>query len=326
MFKGLEFKMASWIPFQDQAACEKARSVTRADLAGFQHPNLKITILKDEEFAFHQVMAIFGRIKQAADEGRRHVIILPNPEPLYASVAFLCNKFRVNCRHLYTFNMDECADQDGNIAPETWENSFLFNMKRNFYAKLDPDLRPPESQVVGPTNANFAHYGKMIEDLGGADVCYGGIGWSGHVAYIEPGSDAFPPLPMDEWIKIGPRVVTLTPFTILQNCLLEDTGISGDWSSMPPKGATIGPKEYMGARLRSSWNGFMCGASQVSWQRFTMRLAITAKPTPLVPSTMLQMGPSELFINESLAADIKPDVVTDLAWHTDIKLLDYVSR
>jgi glucosamine-6-phosphate deaminase len=130
---------------------------------------------------------------------------------------------------------------------------------------------------------------------------------------------------MDEWIKIGPRIVTLTPFTILQNCLLEDTGISGDWSSMPPKGATIGPKEYMDARLRSSWNGFMCGASQVSWQRFTMRLAITAKPTPLVPSTMLQMGPSELFINESLAADIKPSVVTDLAWHTDIKLLDYVS-
>ena len=138
MFKGLEFKMASWIPFQDQAACERARAFTRADFANYQHPNLKVTILKDEEFAFHMVMTIFGRIKQAADEGRRHVIILPNPEPLYSAVAFLCNKFRVNCRNLYTFNMDECADQDGNIAPETWENSFLFNMKRNFYAKLDP--------------------------------------------------------------------------------------------------------------------------------------------------------------------------------------------
>ena len=120
--------------------------------------------------------------------------------------------------------------------------------------------------------------------------------------------------------------MTLTPFTILQNCLLDDTGISGDWSSMPPKGATIGPKEYLGARLRSSWNAFMCGASQVSWQRFTMRLAVSVKPTPLVPATMLQMGPSELFISESLAADIKPSVVTDFAWHTGIKLLDYASR
>jgi len=129
MFKDLEFRMASWIPFQDQAACERARAFTRNDFATYQHPNLKVTILKDEEFAFHLAMTMFGRIKQAADAGRRHVIILPNPEPLYSAVAYLCNKFRVNCRNLYTFNMEECADQDGNIALETWENSFLFNSR-----------------------------------------------------------------------------------------------------------------------------------------------------------------------------------------------------
>ena len=65
----------------------------------------------------------------------------------------------------------------------------------------------------------------------------------------------------------------------------------------------------------------MCGNSQVSWQRFTVRLAVTAQPTPLVPSTMLQMAPSELFLTESLAADIRPTTVTDLAYHTNIELL-----
>ena len=35
------------------------------------------------------------------------MLILPQPEPLYARVAHLLNKARVNCANLYTFNMDE---------------------------------------------------------------------------------------------------------------------------------------------------------------------------------------------------------------------------
>jgi len=66
-------------------------------------------------------------------------------------------------------------------------------------------------------------------------VCFGGIGWSGHVAYIEPGSEAFAPCPMEEWVKIGPRIVELTPFSILQNCLGPEFGQSGDWSIVPPR-------------------------------------------------------------------------------------------
>ena len=72
-------------------------------------------------------------------------------------MAYLLNQSRVNCANLYTFNMDEYADEAGNIAPETWPNSFLYNMKKNFYAKLDAgfkaagkaDPRPHERQFQG---------------------------------------------------------------------------------------------------------------------------------------------------------------------------------
>jgi len=309
------YRMATWMPFQDQAACERARALTRNDLANYKHPNLKITILRDDEFAFRLVNDIFGVIKQARDEGRRLVLILPQTEPLYAWVALMCNRYRLDCHHLYTFNMDEYANQDGVIAPETWPLGFLYGMKKNFYSNLDPALRPPENQIQGPTNENFAHYGKMIEDLGVADVCYGGIGWSGHVAYIEPASDAFPALPLAEWRKIGPRIVTLTPFSTLQNVLSADLGQSGDWSALPPKGATIGPAEYLGAKLRSSWNAFKIGNSMASWQRFSMRLAVTAEPTALVPATMLQLAPSELYISETLAADIRWTPTEEMNWY-----------
>jgi glucosamine-6-phosphate deaminase len=312
---GFNYRMPRWHPFQDQSACERVRVIRREEIVHSPSPHLKINVIPDDQFTFRMIMEIFGRIKQAADEGQRLVLILPQPEPLYSWVAFLLNKYRVNCHNLFTFNMDEYADQDGRIAPETWPNSFMYNMKVNFYGKLDPALRPPEHQIQGPTDENFADYGKMIADLGGADVCFGGIGWSGHVAYIEPGSEAFAPLPMEEWVKIGPRVVELTPFSILQNSLGPEFGQSGDWSIVPPKGATIGPAEYLGAKLRSSWNAFRVGNSMVSWQRFTVRVAAHGPITPLLPATMLQMAPSELYMAESLAADIEPQSVEEFSWY-----------
>ena len=300
-----EFAMAKWLPFRDLEACRKVRGIRKEDITRHPNPEFRIEVVPDAEFPFRLVMDIFGRIRSASQEGRRLVLITPQPEPLYARVAFLINKFRVDCGNLYTFNMDEYADQDGNIAPETWHNSFLYNMKKNFYAQMDKDLRPPEDHIQGPTDANFADYGKMIEDAGGADVCYGGIGWSGHVAYIDPGSEAFAPAPMDEWLQIGPRIVELTPFSILQCSLGPEFGQSGDWSAVPPKGATIGPAQIVGARLRSSWNGFVVGRSPISWQRFTVRLAAHGPVTPLVPASILQAGPTELHITDTLAENIE---------------------
>jgi 6-phosphogluconolactonase/glucosamine-6-phosphate isomerase/deaminase len=314
MREGFEYHMARWLPFQDREACRKARAIKREEIT--RHPNLdfKIRVVKDHEWRFRLIMDLFGRIKQAAEEERKLVLILPQPDPYYAWVAFLCNKFRVSCKRLYTFDMDEYADQDGRIAPETWPSSFLFNMKHNFYGKLAPELRPPEEQIQGPTDANFPDYGKMLADLGGADVCYGGIGWCGHLAYIEPGSEAFRAASLEEWKQIGPRLVELTPLTVLQDSLSPRWGKSGDWSWTPAWAATIGPAEVVGSKLRSSWNGFMVGESQVSWQRFIVRLAAHGPVTPLVPASILQTLPSELYISESGAADIVAESVLNFSW------------
>jgi hypothetical protein len=48
----------------------------------------------------------------------------PNPNHVYIKLAHLIKKFRVNCRHLYTFNMDEYADEEGNIAQNSLHGSF----------------------------------------------------------------------------------------------------------------------------------------------------------------------------------------------------------
>lgn len=304
--------ISKWVPFGDSKICEKVRNIKKEDITKHTSPDFKIKVIKDSDIAFMRIWDIFSRIKKASEEDKRLVMILPQPHPQYSKVAYLINKFKVSCKNLYTFNMDEWADEDGNIAPETYPNGFLYAMKNNFYYKLDKDLRPPEDQIVGPTNKNFKDYAKMIEDLGGVDVCYGGIGWSGHIAFIEPGSKEFEGS-LEEWKEMGPRIVTLSPFTIAQSCLDPDFGMSGDWSSIPPRAATIGPAQIIGAKLYSSWNSFTIASTPVSWHRFTVRLAIHGPVTPLVPASVLQTRRTDLYISETIAENI--ECKKELSWY-----------
>ena len=78
---------------------------------------------------------------------------------------------------------------------------------------------------------------------------------------------------------------------------------------------SAGLKDILGAKLRSSWNGFRVGRSMVSWQRFTVRLAAHGPVTPLVPASIIQTVPSELHLTETLAADITPQSVEEFSWY-----------
>jgi 6-phosphogluconolactonase/glucosamine-6-phosphate isomerase/deaminase len=98
----------------------------------------------------------------------------------------------------------------------------------------------------------------MLADLGGADVCFGALGWAGHIAFIDLGAPEFACDSLEEFLTMGPRIATLNPITIAQECL----DPSGDWSSIPPKAATIGPKEIMSAKLYHSWDGFHIPTSE----------------------------------------------------------------
>ena len=101
-------------------------------------------------------------------------MIIPQPWALYRQVAYMINRCGINCQNPYTFNMDEYADENGTIAPETRPLGFTYALRKYFYREIDKNLRPAENQMIGFSNSNFKDYGKMIADLGGADICYSG--------------------------------------------------------------------------------------------------------------------------------------------------------
>lgn len=300
-----DFQPSKWVPFRDKEVIERIRSIRRTEIERHPNPDFKIQVVQDGIVEFMFVSDMFWRIKSAADAGRRVVLILPNPNHGYIKLAHLVNKFRLNCRHLYTFNLDEYADEDGNIAPESYPQGFYRAVKQYLYANIDPALRPPEEQIIGFTNKNLGDYAKMIEDLGGADASYTGPGWTGHLAFVEPDAPEFE-ADLEEWKAMGPRIVTLSPFTIAQNSLHGSFGLSGDLAAVPPKAATVGPAQIIAAKYRMDFHSLTTLGTQVSWQRFVTRLALHGPVTPLVPESILQTVPTDVLVSETVAQDIEP--------------------
>ncbi len=299
------FDAAPIVPFRDKEVIARLRRMTREELVRHPNPEYRISIIPDREIEFRWLTDLFWRIWKAREEGRRIVLITPQPYPNYKLLAELLNRFRVDCHHLYTFNMDEYADQDGRIAPETWPQAFHYSMLTHFYAKLDEDLRPPVEQIRGLNNENIGHYGELMEELGGPDACYSGPGWTGHLAFIEPDAPEFAAASLEEWKKMGPRVATLSPFTLAQNSLHGAFGSSGDLTAVPPKAATIGPAQVLASKYRLDLHSITVNGSFASWQRMVTRLATHGPVTPLVPESILQTVPTDVWISESSAAPIE---------------------
>jgi glucosamine-6-phosphate deaminase len=298
-----EYDLADFISFRDREACDRARRISRAELAEHPNPDFRIRVV-DNPREFYAAFAddIVARIQAAGDEGRDFVGIFPvGPMPQYELAARRLNEERISCRHVHSFNMDEYANGDGATAPPSWPGSFQRAMMRHFFGAIDPELRPPEENVHFPTREKLRDYSARIEDLGGADVCYGGIGWGGHIAFWEPqlgdefGDD------LEAYAQAGARLVELHPMTIMQNAL---HSFGGDWSWVPPKANTIGPLEIVGAKHRSFWlDGDLGGG--ISWQRFIARLVAHGPVSTYVPGSILQTVPTDYTILGGVADDVE---------------------
>ena len=224
--------------------------------------------------------------------------------PQYEIAARMINAERLSLRHLHTFNMDEYANEEGVTAPVSWPGSFQRAMFEGFFGRVDPELRPPEEQIHFPTSDAIADYSARIEALGGADVCYGGIGWSGHIAFWEPQLGAEFDGDLEAWKRAGARLVELHPMTVMQNAL---HSFGSDWSWVPPKANTIGPREVLGAKHRSFWlDGDLGGG--VSWQRFIARLVAHGPVSEFVPGSVLQTVRTDYTVLGSVADDVAVDM------------------
>jgi len=316
LYDEFRFKPASWLPHSELPLeeLERIRNIKREDMEYTNENGYSVRVVMDPTLCMVQDM--FYRILMSDIHDTHFTMICPNQWPgAYSAVAEMINKYNVSCRNVDAFAMDEWADEDGNVAPLTYGAGLGYSFLNHFYGRIREDLRPSVDHWHVHTNENKGTgvYSRIIEDVsgGGVDVIYSATGWPGHTAFIDPRCEEFAADSLEEFCKLDSRIVTETPLTICENSLFGPMGASGDVWAVPPKSATIGPKDVVSAKDRFELHNFV-NPDGSSWQRMVSRLELYGPISMECPASIMRLGKGTCYVSEAIA---KPFA----SWHCGIE-------
>ena len=223
----------------------------------------------------HFANQVAGEIRATAAQGRPCSLILPvGPTGGYPYLADIIRDESLSLSHCWFFFMDEYCDEDGQAVTADHPLSFKRVMERLFFDRLDPTCGLRSDRVVFPDQDNIGELAGSIQLVGGIDVCYGGIGIHGHVAFNEPESGV---------ANTGPRRVALNDFTVTINAVRSAVG--GNLECFPRAAYTLGMQQILGARkiILYCRNG-----SEFDWANTVLRLALFGVPGDDYPVTHIR--------------------------------------
>jgi len=220
-----------------------------------------------------------NKIKENNEKGQVSSFIFPvGPMGQYERFARICNEEGISCRNVVSINMDEYLDDNDKYIPMSHDLSFRNFMKVNLFDLLDDDKKIKPENVYFPDPDNTGELLKVITELGGTDICFGGIGINGHLAFNEPIDPD--KISVEDFKNLMTRVLDIDTVTKVQNNI--DRG--GHIEFYPKRCVTIGMKEiFLSKELRFyiEWNV----------QSAVLRKAIFMEPSPAMPAAYLKTHP-----------------------------------
>lgn len=248
-----------------------------ADQLGRDTP-VKVNVVGDKEsLARHMAEAMFAEIRDAAQSGKPTTMIVPvGPVDQFPVLAEMINIHRLDCRDVMLINMDEYLADGDRPVDENHPLSFRGFMQRLFYVAVKPELAPKMENRVFPDPKDPAAIQRIIDARGGVDVCFGGIGINGHIAFNEPPA-ANENMSVDQFAALPTRALNLTCETRTINSVT----VGGEISIIPRRAVTVGMKECLAARrLR-----FYCNRP---WQAAVVRRVLHGPITARCPASLLR--------------------------------------
>ncbi len=230
-------------------------------------------------------------ILQNNAQGKPTVFICPvGPVGQYPFFVERVNREQVSLKNVWFFNMDEYLTDEGEWIPKEHRLSFRGFMDRTVYTKVAPALVMPESQRIFPDPKDPAKGDLLLEKLGGADICFGGIGINGHLAFNEADGS----MASAEFAKLPTRVLKISPETRAINSVGD---LGGALEDMPHLCVTIGIKQILSAKK------LRLGVFR-DWHRAVVRRAAYGEPTAEFPVTLAQSHPDAKIMVNDVAAKL----------------------
>ena len=139
---------APWLPQWDPEMLDRLAMADLNEHTGnvYDHPGFSVQVCGDVHNYF--AADLYERIRRSDRLDRKLVLLLPSPEnSVYISVTEALNKFRVSCRNVHVFFLNEFANEKGEVAP--WQSPYSRSgqFMKYFYGRLDADLRMPMEQI-----------------------------------------------------------------------------------------------------------------------------------------------------------------------------------
>lgn len=227
--------------------------------------------------ALHWRMAhdLFTEIAQSAAAGQPLRLILPvGPTNQYPLLAQMLNEQRVRLDHCWFFFMDEYCDAQGRALEADHPLSFKRVARQLFLHRLNARLGLAPERVVFPDEHNIDTLARWIDEAGGIDTCYGGIGIHGHVAFNEPEPDV---------ANLSCRRVRLNDYTVTLNAIR--AGVGGALPLFPREAYTLGMREILAARRIRLY----CRSGiALDWANAVLRVALFGAPGDDYPVTHIR--------------------------------------
>lgn len=255
------------------------------------------------DFETYMGHEIAMQIKLAKDRREKIAFILPvGPMGMYKWVVYFLKEWNVSCEHVFTFNMDEWADSEGNTLDSDNPASFQYAMEHALFNPLG-NLTVPKDQRNFATRTNLPTYPEKIKKLkaeGARLVLVYGIGRMCHIAFWEP-HFAADYASEEEWLQQPYRVAAkIHPLTVEQNAL---TSFKSRTPLVPCRANTIGPGLFLQADYAIGGADGTLGRG-MQWQGLSLWMTLRHGQTPWITSSYIPTLAGKLFFLKELAGPL----------------------
>ena len=262
-------------------------SLSTEELVREAHGQLKLFETLDEVYDF-LAEEMVNEFEKAAKGDHIVSFIMPvGPTQPYRLMAEKINYRSLSLKNVRFFFMDEYVDDEKDeLIPRTSPLSFRGQLGPLLFNRIRPELMMPKEQIIFPTPENIKDLPKMIEDAGGIEVCYGGIGIHGHVAFNEPA-----PGVKDS----NPRILEINEFTRTIDST-RHCGVAGNLENFPRRAITMGMKQCLAARrmllmTRNETTAYL-------WANTILRIAAIGQPGDDYPVTHARNHKNLLIVSD----------------------------
>lgn len=215
--------------------------------------------------------------KQKKDE--MLTVILPVGPLDFALFAEEINRRQLSLKNLRTINMDEYTDEVGNLISLDHPLSFRKVVYESLFASIPDERKPNKENIIFPDPHHPEAVTQLIDKIHGADICWGGFGITGHIAFNDPPNMLGEPDDLTSFKNCKTRRIRISPASNAQMLM---GATFGNDEILPKHAVTIGMYEIL--KSKKLHLTFMR-----NWHRGLWRRAFFGPLSQQFPGSLVQL-------------------------------------